>query len=239
MIPHDSWATVYDEVYSRTFGDLLDRLTKATLEIVSQHETIPSKLLDIGAGTGRLAIPLAQNGYQVCAVDASLAMTEVLRLNAKKQSCSLAIYHKIMQDLSCLGPFDFAMCVFTVLIYLLDQDSLDRSMKSVANVLQPGGCLLFDVPNHGLFNSYEILSNDFNRTVTIRSSGPDLFEYQESIDLRIKGQMQHFDDQFSIKYWQTEKVIQSAKKSGFIEFQNLSEFFPQCGSQYFLARKKS
>jgi ubiquinone/menaquinone biosynthesis C-methylase UbiE len=38
-----------------------------------------SRILDIGAGTGRAAIPFARKGHSVVAVDASLAMLASLR----------------------------------------------------------------------------------------------------------------------------------------------------------------
>ena len=77
--PHDSWAEVYDEAYEQSFGTLYTMLTDMTLDIIANNTKLGTKILDIGAGTGRLSIPLLQHGYSVCAVDASSKMLNVLK----------------------------------------------------------------------------------------------------------------------------------------------------------------
>ena len=63
--PHDAWAEVYDLVYAEEFGGFLDGLTDRTLELVCSLAKPPAAVADFGAGTGRLAIPLASAGYQI------------------------------------------------------------------------------------------------------------------------------------------------------------------------------
>ena len=77
--PHDSWAEVYDEAYTQSFGALYDMLTTKTLEVIRENTESGKDVLDIGAGTGRISLPLVRGGYSVCAVDPSTKMLNVLK----------------------------------------------------------------------------------------------------------------------------------------------------------------
>jgi 2-polyprenyl-3-methyl-5-hydroxy-6-metoxy-1,4-benzoquinol methylase len=51
----------------------------------------PARVLDVGAGTGSLSLPLARLGYQVTALDLSLGMLERLRLRAADEGLGIEI----------------------------------------------------------------------------------------------------------------------------------------------------
>jgi 2-polyprenyl-3-methyl-5-hydroxy-6-metoxy-1,4-benzoquinol methylase len=87
--PHDNWAKYYDFIYETTFGSTYNNLTRETLGVI--NNTLPfGSILDFGAGTGRLAIPLAQKGYNVTAVEQSNAMANELRKKAKAANLDIA-----------------------------------------------------------------------------------------------------------------------------------------------------
>ena len=76
--PHDNWASVYDEAYQKSFGGIYSSLTDLTLDFVQTNTKSGASILDVGAGTGRLSIPLSEFGFTVVAVDASSEMLKVL-----------------------------------------------------------------------------------------------------------------------------------------------------------------
>ncbi|MCA1791649.1 MAG: methyltransferase domain-containing protein, partial [Thioalkalivibrio sp.] len=80
--PHDAWARHYDHVLERTFGRAYRDFTDRTLREVRARIAPPARVVDFGAGTGRLAVPLARDGFRVTAVDPSPAMLERLVENA-------------------------------------------------------------------------------------------------------------------------------------------------------------
>ncbi|MBV6477955.1 MAG: hypothetical protein HGGPFJEG_00700 [Ignavibacteria bacterium] len=96
--PHDNWATFYDFVYEQTFGSFYSNLTIETLNVINQ--ILPKgTILDFGAGTGRLSIPLTEQNYSVVAVEKSIGMVEQFRANQIKhnldiqiKNCSIAEY---------------------------------------------------------------------------------------------------------------------------------------------------
>ena len=78
---HDSWADYYDCVYKLTH-EVYQQFTDQTLRVIRQLAAPPARVVDFGAGTGRLAIPLARAGYTIAAVEASAQMCRVLRAKA-------------------------------------------------------------------------------------------------------------------------------------------------------------
>ena len=59
-LPHDSWAKFYDFVYESHFGLLYNHFTSITLQEIEKITKQNQTILDLGAGTGRLSIQLAQ-----------------------------------------------------------------------------------------------------------------------------------------------------------------------------------
>jgi 2-polyprenyl-3-methyl-5-hydroxy-6-metoxy-1,4-benzoquinol methylase len=67
--PHSSWADVYDLVYEHSFRNFYHELTNVTLSVIEDRVNSNSRIVDFGAGTGRLSIPLSKKGFDVVAVD--------------------------------------------------------------------------------------------------------------------------------------------------------------------------
>ena len=65
--PHSSWAQHYDAAYA-SFGEIYEALTTVTVRNVVKIQPPPARIIDFGAGTGRLSLPLAKEGYSVSAV---------------------------------------------------------------------------------------------------------------------------------------------------------------------------
>ena len=72
--PHSSWAEVYDLAYDQSFGEFYNRLTAATIQVVTDILQPGGSIVDFGAGTGRLSIPLAGKNFEVTAVDPCFEM---------------------------------------------------------------------------------------------------------------------------------------------------------------------
>ena len=140
--PHDSWAEVYDRVYAESFGKFYDDLTAKTLSVINELAAPGCDILDVGAGTGRLAIPLSQAGFQVTAVDASRGMLDVLR--RKDPSALITTHQSLVQELGLNRTFPFIACVFSVFCYLNTEEDLRKCAKAIASHLSDGGKALID-----------------------------------------------------------------------------------------------
>lgn len=75
------WETAYTDVDTQSFGD-------ASEEVIELISSLPSggKVLDLGCGEGRNAIPLAKAGFDVTAVDLSEAGIRKLDILAKREA---------------------------------------------------------------------------------------------------------------------------------------------------------
>ena len=232
--PHDAMAAVYDEVYQQDFGEFYNWLTDTTVELVRQLLPVGGAIVEFGAGTGRMALPLAQVGYRVTAVEPSEPMLQQLRNG--ETAADIKCIHSTMQDYSGSARHDLALCVFTVVIYLLDEAALQAAMRSVRRSLKPGGQLLIDVPSRELFHNRRVRKRQLQRTVTIKPLGDDLFDYTEKVVLHPQQAARSWEDRFTIRCWSREQVLQAAAEAGLQLERDCADVLQDSGSQYLLLR---
>ena len=235
-IPHDSWAEAYDIAYEQSFGRFYESLTTAPLELVLGTILPPARIVDFGAGTGRLSIPLAGHGFQVDAVDPSTGMLDQLR--AKDPKGTVAVHRMRMQDFRAENAFDMALCVFTVLLYLLDEEALEQSLEAAFRSLRSGGTLLIDIPSKALFRSSRSEKHGIDRYVTVEHVNDAVFTYREQLTIRDEDGERNFTDEFQIRHWSFEKVVETLMKVGFQLEKNFSRELAGSGSQYLLMKKR-
>lgn len=239
--PHSSWAQHYDAAYHRSFGRFYDTLTEATIEFVKNIQLPPARIVDFGAGTGRLALPLTRAGYTVTALDPCAEMLAVLKSKAAKENLVIQTACCRMQDAMPLPPFDLALCVFTVLLYLLDEDAVKASFQRAAALLRPGGRLLLDIPTRQVFQSYRRSEPDFVRDVHVRPvvETPAMFHYEESTRFMEGNVWVDYTDSFLIRHWEKSQIIGALEQAGLVVEADLSQRFAGSGSEYFLAALKN
>ncbi|MFE7834946.1 class I SAM-dependent methyltransferase [Streptomyces sp. NPDC057474] len=98
------------------------------------------RALELGVGTGRVALPLARSGIAVAAVESSPKMLEQLR--AKPGGDELEVVLGDFADVPVEGEFSLVYCVFNTFFLLLTQDEQLRCFKNVAAKLKPGGAFV-------------------------------------------------------------------------------------------------
>jgi SAM-dependent methyltransferase len=236
--PHSSWAVVYDLAYERSFGALYNGLTDKTVRFVQQRLPLPAKIVDFGAGTGRLSIPLAAHGYDVVAVDPCSEMLDQLRKKAPDSSSSVCASR--MEDYVGAGDCDWALCVFTVLLYLADINSVEAAFRAAFCALKPGGNLLVDIPSRNVFASYHRKDDVMDRRVTVTETANDVFLYlEELIICHPDGSQSSYRDEFPIRYWPPDQVLAAMGKVGFVMEEDCSPHFAGTGSHYYLMKRSS
>jgi len=234
--PHSSWAEVYDLAYNRSFGSFYERLTAATIQTIMDRVLPGGRIVDFGAGTGRLSIPLADKKLEVTAVDPCPEMLYQLE-RKKREGMKLRTVCSTMQDFK-ESDFDFALCVFTVLLYLLDEESLKKALSAAHSALKPGGMLLIDIPTRVLFRSYSTNDDVIERVVSVMREKGDIYRYKE--ELKVKwpnGSESTYSDEFRIRYWPSEYVSSTLATTGFIPEADLTDYFSSTGSHYWLMKK--
>jgi SAM-dependent methyltransferase len=99
--------------------------------------------LELGVGTGRIALPLSQRGVRVHGIDLSTAM--VARLRAKPGSEDIGVTIGDFATTTVEGTFSLAYLVFNTIMNLTTQDEQVACFQNVAAHLAPGGCFVIEV----------------------------------------------------------------------------------------------
>lgn len=147
----DRFADVYDDWYH----DVSD-VDATVARVVALAEARGRRVLELGAGSGRLALPLAEQGLEVWAVDASTAMLD--RLRAKPGGDRVRIVVDDMAQLTAPeltspevagrgeagGGFGVVLCAFNTLFNLTDGAAQRRCLARVADLLAPDGLLVVE-----------------------------------------------------------------------------------------------
>jgi len=107
------------------------------------------RILELGAGTGRVTVPLARDGRYIVAVDRSEAMLARLRDRiAALPAPAAARIAPVLGDLrtfSVGGRFSLAIAAFNVLEHLYTRGEVTACLQRIAAHLAPGGAFAFDV----------------------------------------------------------------------------------------------
>jgi len=104
--------------------------------------------LELGIGTGRLAIPLSQRGVGVHGIDLSPDM--VAQLQAKPGTDDIGVTIGDFATASVDGTFKVASLVRNTIMNLTTQDEQIACFQNVAAQLEPGGCFVIEVGVPGL-----------------------------------------------------------------------------------------
>jgi SAM-dependent methyltransferase len=104
--------------------------------------------LELGIGTGRIALPLSQRGVRVHGIDLSPAM--VARLRAKPGADEIGVKIGVFATTSVGGTFRLAYLVYNTIMNLTTQDEQVECFRNVAAHLEPGGCFVIEVGVPGL-----------------------------------------------------------------------------------------
>src|SRR5580700_6005217 len=101
------------------------------------------RALELGIGTGRIALPLARRGVPVHGIDLSRAM--VARLRAKPGGDAIGVTIGDFATTRVDGTFSLAYLVFNTINNLTTQQAQVACFRNVAAHLEPGGCFVIEV----------------------------------------------------------------------------------------------
>ncbi|TVZ05964.1 class I SAM-dependent methyltransferase [Trebonia kvetii] len=99
--------------------------------------------LELGIGTGRLALPLSRRGVRVHGIELSPAM--VARLKQQPGADAIGVTIGDFATATVAGTFGLAYLVRNTIMNLTTQDSQVECFRNVAGHLEPGGCFVIEV----------------------------------------------------------------------------------------------
>jgi SAM-dependent methyltransferase len=147
----DTIAGVYDE----WFGGLPGLAEQTVAFLAARAGAGP--VLELGIGTGRIALPLAERGLTIHGIDSSEAM--VARMRARPGGAAIPVTIGNFADCISGGPYSLAFVVFNTFFGLLSQDEQVRCFEGVAGHLAAGGAFVLEcfVPDPTRFKQGQVL----------------------------------------------------------------------------------
>jgi SAM-dependent methyltransferase len=148
-----------NKTYGKHLADVYDHWFAYEPEAIellaelSRHESA----LELGIGTGRMALPLAAKGVEVHGIDASSAMVEKLRERPGSESIHVTMGN--FADVNVAGKFTLIFIVFNTFFALLTQEEQVRCFRNVAQHLHEDGVFLIEafVPDVARFSGRQNL----------------------------------------------------------------------------------
>jgi SAM-dependent methyltransferase len=132
------------ETYGERVADVYDswykKLDKPGEVELLEELAAGGPALELGIGTGRVAIPLAARGVKVHGIDTSPAIVEKMREKPGGEHISVTIGD--MADVPVDGTFSLVFVVFNTFFMLTTQEAQVRCFRNIAAHLQPGGRFL-------------------------------------------------------------------------------------------------
>jgi SAM-dependent methyltransferase len=101
------------------------------------------RALELGVGTGRIALPLAERGVEVHGIDLSQAM--LAKLRAKPGADRIGLTLGDFATSAVDGPFRLAYLVFNTIGNLTTQEAQVACFRNAAGHLEPGGCFVIEM----------------------------------------------------------------------------------------------
>ena len=122
------WSKAYDS-YPNPLIELEQEVIPAMAGDVSGK-----RLLDIGCGTGRYALPFIQSGASVTGVDFSMPMLKI----AQKKASGLQLIQADLNQLPLTGGFDLILCN----LVLSHVENLSDAISEISRLVSSGGTII-------------------------------------------------------------------------------------------------
>jgi SAM-dependent methyltransferase len=142
-MPEDHFGARVADAYDRSSADLFEPAVVDPVVDFLADLAGDGAALELGIGTGRIALPLARRGVRVQGIDLSTAM--VAKLRAKPGAEDIGVTIGDFATTRVEGAFSLAYLVFNTINNLTTQDEQVACFQNVAGHLEPGGCFVIEV----------------------------------------------------------------------------------------------
>jgi SAM-dependent methyltransferase len=183
MSLYDAIARLYDP-WSRSVTE------DVSFYVEEARRVEPGPIVELGVGTGRIAVPIASDGIPVIGVDSSAGMLDVCRERAEVAGVGELVELRLgdLRAPPVSEQVELVICPFRSYLHLhTDEERLD-ALRAARELLVPGGRLAFDVfapgaddiaETHGLWLEREpaiferAVWDTRSRTLTLSVRGPE------------------------------------------------------------------
>lgn len=233
---YETFAYYYDSLMDSTFYEDYEKFIFSHCHF--------QEVLELGCGTGEMAIRLAKHGKNVFASDLSSDMLEVAKQKAMAENVSLILQRVDMSDFLTSHRVDLILCLCDSLNYVLNPEDVIQTFHNIFQSLKDQGTFIFDV--NSLYKMNVIL-NDYHE-----NECDDEFVFQWDVESLDDGYVHHhvyiedkIEDDVVVEdhYQKTYSVNQYVywlKEVGFQDIDYFSDFHDyeeKCERVIFVCRK--
>jgi SAM-dependent methyltransferase len=140
-------ASAYDAI-----ARLYDPWSRSVVEDVSFYveeasRAAPGPIVELGVGTGRIAVPVAVAGISVIGVDSSAGMLDICREAGALAGVSGLLDLRLgdYSEPPVADAVSLVLCPFRAYLHLHSDEERLKALRAVRDLLVPGGRLVFDV----------------------------------------------------------------------------------------------
>jgi SAM-dependent methyltransferase len=137
---YDAIASLYDPWSTSVVEDISFYVDEAL-------QAAAHPVVELGVGTGRIAVPTAAAGVHVIGVDSSAGMLEICRRAAEAAGVAALIDLRLgdLADPPVMERVRLVTCPFRSYLHLVDAVARVSALRAARELLVPGGRLIFDV----------------------------------------------------------------------------------------------
>ncbi len=131
----------YGELVANDYDDWYKDFDQDAVTLLAELARV-GRALELGIGTGRIALPLMGKNVEVHGLDASPSM--VAKMRAKPNGDRVTVNFGSFADVAADGQFTLVYVVFNTFFALTTQEEQVRCFHNVATHLTPDGCFLIE-----------------------------------------------------------------------------------------------
>ncbi|SMB80278.1 Methyltransferase domain-containing protein [Desulfonispora thiosulfatigenes DSM 11270] len=198
--------------------------------LIDQSQVTGNKILDLGCGTGKISLLLAQKGFDVVGVDNSIEMLTEAEQRFRQHNAKVSLYKQDIRNLTINEKVDIAISTFDTFNYLLTEDDLLKAFSNVYKILTNNGVLIFDINtyyylktilgnNIFTYNTPELVylwENEFCETRDVCQMNLTFFVQEAEEESYVR-----FDEEHKQKAFKLEKVRELLTK---VEFKQINVY---------------
>jgi ubiquinone/menaquinone biosynthesis C-methylase UbiE len=142
MASYEGFAHLYDRLQQDV---PYDEYVKYYLQVIDFFGGRKDICLDLGCGTGSMALRMSDAGFDMIGIDSSVEMLEVAREKALNAGKSILFLNQDMRSFELYGTVSTVVSTLDCINYVTDYSDLVDVFRHVNNYLEPKGLFIFDI----------------------------------------------------------------------------------------------
>lgn len=224
----EGFAGLYDSIMENAD---YDKWYKYIETIIKEKKIAGRDVLDLGCGTGEIAIRLKKNGYNVLGVDISDEMLAIAGEKIENMGLDIPLAIHDMRKFKLPVGFDIILSLFDTVNYLSSVNELEKTFKAVYSHFDQNGIYIFDIVTENMMEEMfpgGIFVDDREEMTLIWARHVEedgINEISTTFFVKEKtGRYKRVDDYYTKKIFSKEEIEKTAAKIGFksVEFRENS-----------------